>query len=164
MDKTQGENGAERSAEEIRWDEEFADSVQDPKESDLAATVADLLKLAVSIPVALIQMPMNMLPEETARHTRAAAREGFLAVRSLLGAIGDGIEGMLTEPNGNAASTVSGPQGTWGSARQHSIYTPGSSSRGNARRIEVSDGSDSGEEDEESSGEEGRGLRADINY
>jgi len=118
-------------------------------------------------------MPMEMLPNETARHARAAAREGFLAVRSLLGAVADGIENLLAEPS-SKTPTVAGPAGTWGSGR-HSTTTPSATPPGKARRIEVSDevSERSGGEGEPTitiddlgdvSEEEGRGLRADIDY
>ncbi len=146
----------ERSAEEIAWDEEFAET----KESnDFATTVSDLLALAIKIPVAIVQMPINMLPPDTRRHAREAVREGFLAARSLVGAIGDGIENMLSDPSDSSAP-VSGPPGTWGTAR-HSPQQ--SKATGNAegspskvKRIEL--------DNEEAPPGEGRGLRADIDY
>ena len=147
----------ERSAEEIAWDQEFADTKSG---NDLASTVTDLLALAVKIPLAIIQMPVNMLPTDTRRHARAAVREGFLAARSLVGAIGDGIEGMLADPS-DAPAPISGPPGTWGTARyatapqQRAGGNEGASSS-KVKRIEF--------EDEKTPPGEGRGLRADIDY
>lgn len=175
MDNTTNNKGDshERSEEEVSWDAEFAD-MEEPKEKGYPTMLADLAKLVVQVPSALVQLPKAILPEDTARHAKAALREGFLALRSLLGAIGDGIEGMLTdEATGKPAATVSGPQGTWGTARYSS--TPSAPPPGKARRIELSDevsersGSDGatritiddlGSDTEE----EGRGLRADIDY
>ncbi len=171
-DNTRNNSGAsERSEEEVSWDAEFA-TMDETKENGFPTMLSDLAKLIAQIPTALVQLPMYMLPEDTAKHARAAAREGFLALRSLLGAIGDGIEDLLSdEPTGNAAPTVAGPQGTWGNARYGS--SPSSTPPGRARRIEVSD-----EVSERSGGQgeptitiddlpqqqEGRGLRADIDY
>jgi hypothetical protein len=146
----------ERSAEEIAWDEEFADVRGG---NDFTTTVSDLLALAVKIPIAVIQMPINMLPTDTRRHARSAVREGFLAARSLVGAIGDGIENMLADPSDSPAP-VSGPPGTWGSARHGSQYSKSGGDAGasssKVKRIEF--------EDEEAPPGEGRGLRADIDY
>ncbi len=157
------ENNAHRSAEEIAWDEEFSN--MKGSSPDIAAGMADLLALAVKVPVALIQMPLNMLPPEAARHARTAAREGFLAVRSLLGALGDGIEGLLAEANDQPSSTVSGPQGTWGTARQSTLPS-GIAPSGKAKKIEVSDDSTPAVaiSPAEMESTEGRGLRADIDY
>ena len=155
MDNTNKEQqDSERSAEEIAWDEEFAETKGG---NDFATTVSDLLGLAIKIPVAIIQMPINMLPTDTRRHARSAVREGFLAARSLVGAIGDSIENMLADP-ADSRAPVSGPPGTWGTARyssQQSKETNDTSSS-KVKKIEL--------EDEEAPPGEGRGLRADIDY
>jgi hypothetical protein len=106
---------AGRTPEEVAWDEEFADS----NTRGLGADVRDLLVFAARLPRALIQAPMSIVPDEAARHARAAARESFLAVRTLLSAIGDKIEGILAEPGTAPSSppTVKGPEGTWGTGR-----------------------------------------------
>ncbi|MBF6611797.1 MAG: hypothetical protein IVW55_01550 [Chloroflexi bacterium] len=155
------ENNANRSAEEIAWDEEFSN--MKGSSPGIAAGMADLLALAVKVPAALLQMPLNMLPPEAARHARTAAREGFLAVRSLLDALGDGIEDLLAEPDDQSSSTVSGPQGTWGTARQSTVPVVPS---GKAKKIEVSDDSTPAVaiSPAEMESTEGRGLRADIDY
>jgi hypothetical protein len=145
----------ERSAEEVAWDQEFSDT----KDNSAPSTLRNLARLAISVPVAIIRMPMAMLPAETARHTRAAARESFLAVRSLLSAIGDRIEDALSEPG---TAGVSGPPGTWGTARTSSTSSTSSKAKRIAieeTAVEVPDTSASGMESEE-----GRGLRADIEY
>jgi hypothetical protein len=166
---TSNNSAYDRSDEELSWDAEFAD-MDEPTTSSYTAMLADLARLIVQVPAAVIQMPMSLLPEETAKHARAAAHEGFLALRSLLAAIGDSIESVLVEPSGKAATpTVAGPTGTWGTARHGNTSTI---PPGKARRIEVSD-----EVSERSGGEgqptitiddlgeqEGRGLRADIDY
>ena len=157
-----------RSDEEVSWDAEFAD-MDEPRTSRYGAMLADLAKLVVQIPVAVVQMPMSMLPDDTAKHARAAAREGFLAVRSLLGAIADSVEGLLAEPSGGKPPTVAGPAGTWGTGRHNtSSLTP----PGKARRIEISDevsergGGDGrpGVTIDDLGEQEGRGMRADIDY
>ena len=153
----------ERSAEEIAWDEEFNGTKGN---TDFASILGDLAALAVKIPVAVIQMPVNMLPDETRRHARAALRESFLAVRSLLGVMGDNIESMLTEQDATGDSgdtagtggTVSGPPGTWGTARQGQSSQAGTTGTPTVRRIEVE------ESDENTEPHENRGLRADIDY
>jgi len=159
----------ERSDEEVAWDKEF----QDEKQEGLGSAIVDIVKLAVKVPIALLQMPLSLIPQETARHTRAAFRETFLAFRSLLSAVGDGIESALSEPD-NA-----GPDGTWGAGPSHRAAS--SSSAGSAttsstgsrsRRIEWSDEetTESGdaaeaiEGEEEGEGDETRGLKADIDY
>jgi hypothetical protein len=127
---------AQRSAEEVAWDEEFRNETQ----SDPISELQGLLKFALRLPGALVQMPMALVPDETAQHARAAAREGFLAVRSLLGAVGDSIEQMLAEPSGTSgpATTVQGPPGTWGTGRASMTGTGGTSSP-KVKRIEVSE-------------------------
>jgi hypothetical protein len=150
----------QRTAEEIAWDAEFQAT---RSRSDPVAMVNDLAKLMVQVPVTIVQMPMRMLPNETAMHARAAVREGFLAVRSLFEAIGDGIEDVLSEASQRAGSrTVSGPQGTWGSSRQAAPSTTRSS---RASRIRIEEETPAGEITiEETETGEGRGLRADIDY
>jgi hypothetical protein len=154
----------ERSEEEVAWDKEF----KDDKDSGFASAIGDMVKLVVKIPVAIVQMPLSIIPEETARHTRAAFRETFLAFRSLLGAIGDGIENILAEPEKD------GPDGTWGTGPSTPPKADISSSGGKMKRIQLSDEDDtesysdptastSDEAEEEDTGE-GRGLRADIEY
>jgi hypothetical protein len=161
-----GTGETERSAEEKAWDEEF----RQPK-NDIVRGVGELAKLAVQIPVTIIQMPFRLIPEETTNHGRAAVREGFLAFRSLLGALGDGIERILADPTGEKPEGAI-PDGTWGPPRRQ---TPAAG--GKARRIEL--GSDESPPDiqqqakkaladevEEVDKElgEGRGLRSDIEY
>jgi hypothetical protein len=155
MDDKSKDRSIERSAEEVAWDAEFSDT----KENDAASTLTDFARLAISVPMAIIRMPMEMLPAETARHTRAAARESFLAVRSLLSAIGDRIEDALSEPG---SAGVSGPAGTWGTARTSSTSTP--SSKAKRISIEEGDGADTAASVGGMESEEGRGLRADIEY
>lgn len=167
---TQDKGVFERSKEEMAWDAEFAD-MKDSAGGGVPNMLGDMAKLLAQVPVALAQLPMALLPEETARHARAAAREGFLAVRSLLGAIGDGIENMLSEPSEQKTAS-GGPQGTWGNRRYGSRARP--NPPGKARRIEVQDevsemGGGNGEptvtiDDLGAASEEGRGLRADIDY
>jgi hypothetical protein len=162
-----------KSDEELSWDAEFA-NMDEPKGSGYPAMLGDLARLIIAVPRALAQMPMAILPEETAMHARAAVREGFLAFRSLLGAVGDGIESLLAEPA--TRPTVSGPAGTWGSGRHSNTSTASSPAAigpgGKARRIEISDevserGGGDGQPTitiDELSDQEGRGLRADIDY
>jgi hypothetical protein len=165
MDTNDQSRPYNRTEEEVAWDAEFG-TPGGSRANYVPGVVADLAKLAVQVPVAVVQMPMALLPEDTARHARAAVREGFLAVRSLLGAIGDGIESLLADPSGDRAATVAGPPGTWGSGRQDTMPAK-------VKRIELQD-----EVSERGSGEtgpgitidelgnstEGRGLRADIDY
>lgn len=164
-----------RSEEEVAWDKEF----QDDKNMSLPEAVADMLKLVVKVPVAILQMPLSIIPEETAQHTRAAVRETFLAFRSLLGAIGDGIESILADPE-----PTSGPDGTWGTGpkpRTQSASAPastGPSTGSKSKRITLSDEPDeaqprpsegagaesSSAQDDDADTPETRGLRADIDY
>jgi hypothetical protein len=119
----------ERTPDEIAWDEEF----KDESSRGLASDLGDMVKFAARLPGAILS---NIVPDETARHARAAAREGFLAIRSLLGAIGDGIEDILAEPSKpSSTATVQGPPGTWGTGRTNQP-TPIS---GKSRRIDISD-------------------------
>jgi hypothetical protein len=165
-------SASRRSEEEMAWDAEFA-NMEEPKEGGVKGTLESVATMLVKLPAALVQLPMAILPEETQKHARAAVLESFLALRSLLSAVGDGIEGAFSEA-GDKKGTVRGPQGTWGSGR----YSP---SQGKAQRIEIQDevsesgggdGSgtritiddlgDAGDENDET--KEGRGLRADIDY
>jgi hypothetical protein len=143
MDESQTSSN-ERTPEEVAWDEEFESDAQ----SDLMTDLKGLAKFASRIPGALVQMPAALVPEETARHARAAARESFLALRSFLGAIGDSIEEVLAEPatTTNATATVQGPPGTWGTGRAAG-NTPATLSSSKVKRIEVS-------EEEENEGRE----------
>ena len=120
-----------RTAEEVAWDEEFKESAAPGLTSDLS----NLVRFAVRLPGALLS---SVVPEDTARHARAAARESFLALRSLLGAIGDNIETALYEPaSPSSTPTVKGPPGTWGTGRT----TQPTPILGKGRRIEVSEDS-----------------------
>lgn len=160
-DNTQPEAG--RSAEEVAWDEEFSSPGKTAGDS-IGSTLADMGRLLVQVPAAIVSMSNVMFPEDTRRHARAAAREGFLTVRSLLAAVGDGIEGMLAEPQeggGKPQTTVSGPAGTWGTAK--SGGASGTTSGNKTRRIEVSDSEASLPADDEEAPAD-RGLRADIDY
>lgn len=160
--------GAERSAEEVAWDEEF----REPKKNDIVRGVGDLAKLAVQIPVTILQMPFRLIPEETTRHGRAAVREGFMAFRSLLGAVGDGIERVLADPT-EEKSEEAVPDGTWGAPIRQTSATGGKS-----RRIQLSGDDDApvnmeqqtkkaiadeAEAEDKELGE-GRGLRSGIEY
>jgi hypothetical protein len=119
----QQEGRVERTPEEVAWDEEFADT----NKRGLGADLRDLFVFAARLPRALIDVPMSIVPEETARHARAAALESFLAVRSLLSTIGDNIEDMLA--GSGAADPAKGPEGTWGTGR--------ATSSAKVKRIEV---------------------------
>ena len=167
MDDTTGNTSSsyERTQEEVSWDAEFAN--MNDKRGSGPRLLNDMTRVMTRVPGAVARMPMDVIPDDTAMHARAAVREGFLAFRSLLSAIADGVEGMLGEPSGKKAS-VSGPQGTWGSARYSSTS---STPPGKARRIEVSDevSERTGEGEgtvtiDELGDQEGRGLRADIDY
>lgn len=179
MDNDNTQTGAERSAEEVAWDEEFSTPSKNTADS-IGATLADLGQLLVQVPAAIISMSNVMFPEETRRHARAAARESFLTVRSLLGAVGDGIEDLLAESGEGdhkpQKATVSGPAGTWGTTKAGG-GTSGSTAGNKSRRIEISDteagattsDSGSGAAQQPSSADdsdlpEDRGLRADIDY
>ena len=134
----QNPQAAERTAEEVAWDQEFAGG----KRSSLGSDLRDLLVFAARLPGALIQVPLSMLPEETTRHARAAALESFLAVRTLLSAIGDNIESMLagTDATQTRPPTVQGPAGTWGTGRPAPrTSSPTASSSGKVKRIELGD-------------------------
>ncbi|HEX9987278.1 MAG TPA: hypothetical protein VGE45_02230 [Chloroflexia bacterium] len=169
MDDQDKNPEVERSAEEIAWDEEFTEARRD---TDVVGTLGDLARLVVQVPIAIVQMPMNMLPQETRRHARAAVREGFLAVRSLLSAVGDGIEEILTEPaTGGAPTTVrSGPPGTWGTApSEQSPFATGTLSSSKVKRIQLSEEEGTGDAQfntspEDAEPRESRGMRADIDY
>jgi hypothetical protein len=165
-------SASQRSEEEMAWDAEFAD-MEEPRGGGIGGTLEGLGRTLVKLPAVLVQLPMAILPADTQRHARAAVREGFLALRSLLSAIGDGIESALGEP-GDTTGGVRDPEGTWGNRR----YGESKGSQGRAQRIEIQDevsesggGDGTGKRitiddlaDENESEKEGRGLRADINY
>lgn len=156
---------AERSQEEIAWDEEF----NEKSEGGLAGTIADVAKLAVQVPVAVMQMPMNLLPPETRRHGRAALREGFLALRTFMGAIGDNVEKALAEPGGQPAAVTGATDGTWGSGPARPVAPATSSTpTSKVKHIELGDEvpvADAGSSAiDELKPAENRGLRADIEY
>jgi len=104
MDDTTGNTGSpyERSQEEVSWDAEFAN--MNDKRGSGPRLLNDMTRVMTRVPGAVARMPMDVIPDETAMHARAAVREGFLAFRSLLSAIADGVEGMLGEPSGKKAS------------------------------------------------------------
>jgi hypothetical protein len=165
MDTNEQGTPYQRTEEEVVWDAEFG-TPSASRDSNVPGVLADLAKLAIQVPVAIVQMPLAMLPDDTARHARSAVREGFLAVRSLLGAIGDGIENLLADPSAGKSATVAGPPGTWGTGRQ-------ATSTSKLKRIEVQDEvSEKGSVepgtgvniDDLGNSQEGRGLRADIDY
>lgn len=176
MNEEYKQAGAERSAEEVSWDEEFSNTVEGDAADSIGSMLADLGQLLVQVPAAIVSMSSIMFPEDTRRHARAAARESFFAVRSLLSAVGDGIEEILTEPEEGGVKaqkpTVSGPAGTWGTARAGRA-SRGSSTDKEARRIEISDsGNDPATTNDVSTNgptedgdmPESRGMRADIDY
>ncbi|MFL5732009.1 MAG: hypothetical protein ACJ78Q_02315 [Chloroflexia bacterium] len=109
-----------RTAEEMAWDEEFADNSR----SGLGSNVRDVASLVVRIPRAMVEVATGMLPPETVRHSRAAVRESFLAVRSLVSAAADGVEEMLSDSGTSGTSTVQGPGGTWGTGRATTTTSP----------------------------------------
>jgi hypothetical protein len=153
-----------RSAEEAAWDEEFNNTRE---RTGVSSTIGERAKLTVQVPGAIGSMTASMFPHDTRKHARAAVRESFLAVRSLLGAIGDGIENALsdkdTPTNMRQPLTTSGPPGTWGTAPSSTGPLTTTSSR--ARRIEIADldatPTSTGDEDD---APDERGLRADIDY
>lgn len=157
-----------RSAEEMEWDSEFAD-MKETRTGGMVGTVSDLARSLVKLPAAMIKLPMTLLPDETAAHARTALLEGFRAFRSLMDAVNNNVEDMLSERSGQVP-TVKGPQGTWGNSTQGAS----SPAPGKARRIEVQDeveeaggGDGSGKRitiDDLGESTEGRGLRADIDY
>ncbi|MDQ3929460.1 MAG: hypothetical protein M3328_09975 [Chloroflexota bacterium] len=129
-----GQPAGTRSAEEAAWDEEFNNT---GNRTGVGSTIGELARLTVQVPGAVMSMTANMFPQDTRRHARAAVREGFLAVRSLLGAIGDGIESALSDRDTSGSArqplTTSGPAGTWGTAP--STAGPMTTGGGRARRI-----------------------------
>jgi len=128
-DNTKGP--AERSAEELAWDDEFRN-----QPSSLTGNIRGMARVASRVPGALMEVPGAIIPSETRRHARAAVRESFLAVRSLFTALGDNIEGMLADPSPANQATVKGPAGTWGTGRA-SLDTGTSSSK--VKRISITD-------------------------
>jgi hypothetical protein len=55
----------------------------------------DLLEQLVRVPATLAQIPLQVLPEDTATHARNAASEGFSAVRSLVDSMSRGVDEMI---------------------------------------------------------------------
>ena len=107
MDTNEQSRPYNRTDEEVAWDAEFGTPGRS-RTAEIPGVIADLAKLAVQVPIALVQMPMALLPNDTARHARAAVREGFLAVRSLFSAIADGVEGLLSDPSGGRQGREAG--------------------------------------------------------
>jgi hypothetical protein len=140
-----------RTPEEVAWDEEFADI----RRSSLGSDLRGAMLFAAKAPRALIRVPMRIVPEETTRHARAAALESFLAVRSVLSAIGDSIENVLagSDLGTDRPPTLRGPEGTWGTGvtsgsgsgsaagrgGSRTAPTPTATSSGKVKHIEVSD-------------------------
>jgi hypothetical protein len=132
MDNTTNNAASERTADERAWDAEFR---EEQPQSGWASDVKGLVKFAVRLPVALIQMPMALVPDETARHARRAAHESFLAFRTLMSAMGDGIERMLEQPaDAPVPGEVQGPAGTWGTA-------PAAHTSPKVKKVEIMDDS-----------------------
>ena len=155
-----------RSAEEAAWDEEFNSTTA---RTGVGSTLGEVAKLSVQVPGAVASMTASMFPQDTRRHARAAVREGFLAVRSLLGAIGDGIESALSDKDAPGTTrqplSTSGPAGTWGTAPS----STGPLATGTrARKIEIADldstpaATPLGDDEDDAPDE--RGLRAEIDY
>jgi hypothetical protein len=128
--------------------------------------------LTVQVPSAVVRMMGVMFPEDTRRHARVAARESFLTVRSLASTIADGIEGLLNDREGTTSRpTVSGPHGTWGTARATGTATA-TAAPSKARRISLADSTADAEtvgeattwQEGEEDVPEDRGMRADIDY
>lgn len=166
--------GYGRSAEEIAWDEEFNNT---RTSRSVGNTIGELGRMTAQAPGAIASMTASMFPQDTRRHARAAVREGFLAVRSLLGAIGDSIEEALADRDDTPGSArtplgVSGPAGTWGTAASTGGSTAPGTGGARARKIEIADTDLSGisttsiseTTEEEDDAPDERGLRADIDY
>lgn len=129
------------TAEEMAWDEEFKSDNTTQPGGNLTSDLVSAATFVARLPGAILS---SIVPEETTQHGRAAVREGFLALRSLLAAVGDRIEEMLAEPEGTTVNEtiVQGPPGTWGSGRTANppiapALRPLSSSK--VKRIDVSE-------------------------
>lgn len=61
----------------------------------MGQAAGDLIEQLVKVPATLAQIPLQVLPEETATHARNAATEGFAAVRTLLDSISKGVDEVL---------------------------------------------------------------------
>ena len=129
----------EPTPDELAWDQEFKDEAPASGSSNIGSDLASLAVFALRLPGALVS---SIVPDETVQHSRAAARETFLALRSLLGAVGDRVEDMLADPAPKTPGTtpVQGPAGTWGTGRSSESglsLRPTSSPK--VKRINVSD-------------------------
>src|SRR3954454_20135249 len=114
MEPTHNQQPYEPTPEELAWDKEFKEETVTHTAGSLLSDVSSMAMFAVRLPGAVVAATV---PEETVRHSRAALRESFMAVRSLLAGVGDCIEEMLAEPEDTTGQTVQGPAGTWGSGR-----------------------------------------------
>jgi hypothetical protein len=96
-------------------------SGQDPREElraqleVMGKAAGELLEQLVKVPGTLAQIPLQVLPEDTATHARNAATEGFAAVRSLLDVMTKGVDQVLRDQRermANMGSTRTGVGGT----------------------------------------------------
>ena len=61
----------------------------------MGKAAGDLLEQLVRVPATLAQIPLQVLPEDTATHARNAAAEGMKAVRTLVEGISRGVDEMM---------------------------------------------------------------------
>jgi hypothetical protein len=61
----------------------------------MGKAAGDLLEQLVRVPATLAQIPLQVLPEDTATHARNAATEGMKAVRTLVEGISRGVDEMM---------------------------------------------------------------------
>lgn len=73
----------------------------------MGKAAGDLLEQLVKVPATLAQIPLQVLPEDTATHARNAATEGFAAVRTLLDSMAHGIDEVMQSQRDRMAASGS---------------------------------------------------------
>ncbi len=119
MDNTQGPTGGRTGSGGQDPREELRDQIE-----VMGKAAGDLLEQLVKMPGTLAQIPLQALPEDTARHARNAASEGMAAVRTLLETMTRSIDQMMKEQRDRMAAMGSSRTGTGGADASHTHAPP----------------------------------------
>ncbi|HUS14478.1 MAG TPA: hypothetical protein VM536_05590 [Chloroflexia bacterium] len=97
----------------------------------------DLLEQLVRVPATLAQIPLQVLPEDTATHARNAASEGFAAVRTLVDTMSRGVDDLMKAQRERMNSQRNAGMGSTGTSMSS---TPDNDPAGATRSLDAGSG------------------------